>query len=39
VISAGPQSQKKGGVDPDSPFAALGALKDAMNKNSKEKAP
>lgn len=39
VISAGPQSHKKGGVDPDSPFAALGALKDAMTKNSKEKAP
>ncbi len=39
VISSGPRQSKKGGVDPDSPFAALGALKDAMTKQSKEEAP
>ncbi|MCB1504841.1 MAG: helicase [Hyphomicrobiaceae bacterium] len=39
VASAAPRSQKKAGVDPDSPFAALGALKEAMAKQSKEKAP
>lgn len=39
VISSGPRQQKKGGVDPDSPFAALGALKEAMAKQSKEKTP
>lgn len=37
VVSSGPRQQKKGGVDPDSPFAALGALKEAMAKQSKEK--
>ncbi len=39
VISSGPRQQKKGGVDPDSPFAALGALKEAMAKQSKENTP
>ena len=39
VVTAGPRQQKKGGVDPDSPFAALGALKEAMAKQSKEKTP
>jgi ATP-dependent RNA helicase SUPV3L1/SUV3 len=39
VISSGPRQSKKGAVDPDSPFAALGALKDAMTKQSEEKAP
>lgn len=37
VVSSGPRGQKKGGVDPDSPFAALGALKEALTKQSKEK--
>ncbi len=39
VISSGPRQAKKGGIDPDSPFAKLGALKEAMAKQSKEKAP
>ncbi len=39
IVSSGPRQQKKGGVDPDSPFAALGALKEAMAKQAKEKAP
>jgi hypothetical protein len=34
-MSARPR--KKGGVDPDSPFAALGALKEALERQSKEK--
>ena len=29
---------KKGGVDPDSPFAALGALRDALEKRAREKS-
>ena len=33
VVSSGP---RKKGADPDSPFAALGALKEAMEKRSKE---
>ena len=37
VTSSAPR--KKAGVDPDSPFAALGALKEAMAKQAKEKAP
>lgn len=37
VASASPRQQKKSGADPDSPFAALGALKEAMAKQSKEK--
>jgi ATP-dependent RNA helicase SUPV3L1/SUV3 len=35
--SAGPP--KKGGVDPDSPFASLGALRDALAKQAREKNP
>lgn len=34
VISAGPQ--RKGGTDPDSPFAALGELRAALEKRGKE---
>jgi ATP-dependent RNA helicase SUPV3L1/SUV3 len=34
VRSAAPQ--RRGGVDPDSPFAALGALKSALEKRAKE---
>lgn len=34
--SAGPS--RKGGVDPDSPFAALGALKSQLEKQSKERS-
>jgi len=30
---------KKGGVDPDSPFASLGALRDALAKQAREKNP
>ncbi|MCB1522079.1 MAG: helicase [Hyphomicrobiaceae bacterium] len=37
VISAGPR--KSATADPDSPFAALGALKEALEKKSKERAP
>ncbi len=37
VTSSAPR--KKAGVDPDSPFAALSALKEAMAKQAKEKAP
>jgi ATP-dependent RNA helicase SUPV3L1/SUV3 len=33
---AGPS--RKGGVDPDSPFASLGALKDALEKQMREKS-
>ncbi|MBL8566075.1 MAG: DEAD/DEAH box helicase [Hyphomicrobiaceae bacterium] len=36
VISAAPRGAKKGTVDPDSPFAKLSALKEAMEKRSKE---
>lgn len=36
VASAAPRSAKKGAVDPDSPFAKLGALKEAMEKRAKE---
>lgn len=28
---------KKGGADPDSPFASLGALRDALAKQAREK--
>jgi ATP-dependent RNA helicase SUPV3L1/SUV3 len=28
---------KKGGIDPDSPFAQLGALRDALAKQAREK--
>jgi ATP-dependent RNA helicase SUPV3L1/SUV3 len=30
---------KKGGADPDSPFASLGALRDALAKQAREKNP
>lgn len=30
---------KKGGIDPDSPFASLGALRDALAKQEQEKKP
>ncbi len=30
---------KKGGIDPDSPFAQLGALRDALAKQAREKNP
>jgi ATP-dependent RNA helicase SUPV3L1/SUV3 len=36
VMSAAPG--KKGGVDPDSPFASLGALREALEKRQKEKS-
>ncbi|MDP1909184.1 MAG: helicase, partial [Hyphomicrobium sp.] len=36
--SASPPS-KKGGVDPDSPFAQLGALREALAKQAREKNP
>jgi ATP-dependent RNA helicase SUPV3L1/SUV3 len=36
--SAGPPS-KKGAVDPDSPFAQLGALREALAKQAREKNP
>jgi ATP-dependent RNA helicase SUPV3L1/SUV3 len=34
--SASPPA-KKGGPDPDSPFASLGALRDALAKQAREK--
>ncbi|MGE0025069.1 MAG: helicase-related protein, partial [Hyphomicrobium sp.] len=37
IRSASPP--KKGGVDPDSPFASLGALRDALAKQAREKNP
>ncbi|MDX2257746.1 MAG: helicase-related protein, partial [Hyphomicrobiaceae bacterium] len=37
VQSAGPR-RKSGAADPDSPFAALGALKEALQKRSEEKS-
>ncbi|MGE0855608.1 MAG: helicase-related protein [Hyphomicrobiaceae bacterium] len=37
VISASPR--KSSAADPDSPFAALGALKEALEKKSKERTP
>jgi ATP-dependent RNA helicase SUPV3L1/SUV3 len=37
IHSAAPP--KKGGVDPDSPFAQLGALRDALAKQAREKNP
>lgn len=37
VMSA--QPRKKGAIDPDSPFAALGALKETLERRSKEKNP
>jgi ATP-dependent RNA helicase SUPV3L1/SUV3 len=30
---------RKGGVDPDSPFASLGALREALEKQAREKNP
>ncbi len=38
IRSAAPPS-KKGSVDPDSPFASLGALRDALAKQAREKNP
>ncbi|WP_072396071.1 helicase-related protein [Hyphomicrobium sp. CS1GBMeth3] len=38
IRSAGPPP-KKGGIDPDSPFASLGALRDVLAKQAKEKNP
>jgi len=35
MMSARPR--KKGGIDPDSPFAALGALKESLERRDKEK--
>jgi ATP-dependent RNA helicase SUPV3L1/SUV3 len=32
-----PPSGKKGGIDPDSPFASLGALRDVLAKQAREK--
>ena len=37
IRSASPP--KKGGIDPDSPFASLGALRDALAKQAREKNP
>jgi ATP-dependent RNA helicase SUPV3L1/SUV3 len=37
IHSAAPP--KKGGIDPDSPFASLGALRDALAKQAREKNP
>jgi len=37
VVSSGPR--RGGTADPDSPFAALSALKEALEKKSKEKSP
>ncbi len=36
VVSAAPPGKKGGGLKDDSPFAALGALRDALEKRSKE---
>lgn len=30
---------RKGGVDPDSPFASLVALREALEKQAREKSP
>jgi ATP-dependent RNA helicase SUPV3L1/SUV3 len=35
MLSAGPP--KKTAVDPDSPFASLGALREALEKQAREK--
>ena len=37
--SASPPSKKGGAVDPDSPFAQLGALREALAKQAREKNP
>jgi ATP-dependent RNA helicase SUPV3L1/SUV3 len=35
--SASPPPGKKGAADPDSPFASLGALRDVLAKQAREK--
>ena len=37
--SASPPSKKGAAVDPDSPFAQLGALREALAKQAREKNP
>ena len=37
IRSASPPPPKKGGIDPDSPFASLGALRDQLAKQAREK--
>ena len=37
--SASPPPKKGGGIDPDSPFASLGALRDQLAKQAREKNP